>query len=185
MLIACIVGVIYFSPADFMFWACIAICAAAIVVCMIPAPKDKHVMYAMQFFLEDFDKILNVRFGVVNMEKVVYIKGFKRSGKMMLKRYVDNKAVYPYPTMFAANRVHEDSFVYIGELSLMTAKEPRYTKCNTKDEGFEVSGEIDADNERIAYVTVKCKEYSEGITLVTENDFHYRSFLDIANGKGE
>ena len=73
VLIACIVGVIYFSPADFMFWACIAICAAAIVVCMIPAPKDKHVMYAMQFFLEDFDKILNVRFGVVNMEKVVYI----------------------------------------------------------------------------------------------------------------
>ena len=180
-----IIGMINFSVTDVMFWVCAAVCAVAFVLCLIPAPKDKHVMYAMQFFYEDFDKVLNVKFGVVNMEAVRYVKGFRQYGKMVLKRYIANKAVYPHPLIFATNRVHNDTFVYIGEQTLMSAKEPTYVKCNIKDEGFEIRGEISSENERVAYITVKCKEYPEGVTIIVENDFHYRSFLDLASGKEE
>ena len=183
VLILSIVGMIYFSPGDFMFWACMAICALSIVFSIIPAPKDRHVMYAMRFFYEDFEKVLNTRFDVMNMEKLALVKGYKKNGRMLMKRYIDKKAVYPYPVVFASNRVHNDSFVYIGEMTLLSKKEPIYTKCNTKDEGFSISWETDPDNERVAYVTVTCEKYPEGITMIAENDFHFRALIDTASGK--
>ena len=175
-LVVGILGMINWRITQVMFWVCAAIAVVCFVLNLFHSPTDKDFLLGIEDFQLGFKKELQNRYGIMSMDNMAVLNGFVKKGRMFLKRCIDRKMIYPHPSILAAIELHGELQVYFGHISMMKKSDPEYVKC-TVDKDFSIENELGED-ERTAFVTLKCKEFPKGVTVVITNDYHLRDFLD-------
>lgn len=180
-LVVGILGMINWRITQVMFWVCALVAVVCFVLNLFHSPTDKDFLLGIEDFQIGFKKELQNRHGIMSMDNMAVLNGFVKKGRMFLKRCIDRKMIYPHPAILSAIELHGELMVFFGSISMMKKSDPVYVKC-TVDADFSIETEIGED-ERAAFVNLKCKEFPKGVTVVITNDYHLREFLDKVNSK--
>ena len=177
-----VAGLFMLDISEIMFWVCAVVAVVCFVLNLFRAPSDKDFFAAMEDFKLGFEKTLQNRYGIMSMDNVARVEGYVQNKRMALKRVVNNKVIYPCPAILGAINLHGEVMVFVGRTSMLKKTDAEYIKCDPKDEGFKISSEISED-EKVAFITVVCRELSDEITVAVDNNYHYRAFMEKVEGK--
>ena len=181
LLVFGILGLINFGLNDIMFWVCALMSVICFILNLFHSPTDKDFLLAMEDFGLGFEKELQNRHGIMSMDNVARVNGFLKKGRMMLKRCVDRKMIYPNPAILAAIDLHGELMVFCATISMLKKNDPEYVRC-TVDGDFSVKQELD-EEEKTVFITLSCREFPKGVTVVAPNDYHVRAFLGTVSEK--
>ena len=177
-----VAGLFMLDITEIMFWVCAVVSVVCFVLNLFRSPSDKDFLAAMEDFAYGFEKNLQNKYGIMSMDNVARVEGYVQNKRMALKRVVNNKVIYPCPAILGAINLHGEVMVFVGRTSMLKKTDAEYIKCDPKDEGFKISSEISED-EKVAFITVVCRELFDEITVAVDNNYHYRAFMEKVEGK--
>lgn len=150
----------------------------AFVLCFVHAPSDKSVKATLDQFHADVKEELKNKYGFRNEASTVILKGYKKSGKMRLRRHLKTEVIYPYPTVFIFAERSDKKVLIIATKTLLKKQPAEYLCFELQEQiPIEVTSNVENDNDKIAEVTIRNDYFPEGITIYAKNDYHYRDFM--------
>lgn len=166
------------NPEALFFPIYIALAVLCFLLCFVHAPSDKSMRYTLKRFHEDLKEKLREDYGFRRDESTVILSGYKKSGRMRLRRRLDHDVVYPYPTVLIyAERVDKRAII-VAQKTLLKPTPAEYVCIDLdKVKNLDVTSLVEEDNDKIAAVTLSCELFDEPLTLYAKNDYHYRDFM--------
>ncbi len=166
------------NPEALFFPIYIALAVICFLLCFVHAPSDKAVRHTLKRFHEDVKEKLKDDYGFRRDESIVYFSGYRKSGKMRLRRRLDHDVVYPYPTVLIHAARSDKRAIIVAQKSLIKPIPTEYIYIDLdKVEDLQVTSLVEEDNDKIAAITVSCALLDEPITVYAKNDYHYRDFM--------
>ena len=176
-------GLINFGISEIMFWVCAAVAVVCFSLNLFHSPTDKDFMNALADFREGFEKELGNRHGIMSMDNVARTEGFVKNKRMLLKRRVDKKIIYPCPAILAAIELHGEVMVFAGRISMLKKNDPQYVRCDL-DKDMKIEGFCE-EGDPTAIITLSSSALPGEITVAVPNDYHYRAFMDKVGKRSE
>lgn len=166
------------NPEALFFPIYIALAVLCFLLCFVHAPSDKAIRQTLKRFHEDVKEKLKDDYGFRRDESIVYFSGYKKSGKMRLRRRLDHDVVYPYPTVLIYAARSDKRAIIVAQKSLIKPTPAEYIYIDLDSaEDIQVTSLVEEDNDKIAAITVSCALLEEPITVYAKNDYHYRDFM--------
>lgn len=166
------------NPEALFFPIYIALAVLCFLLCFVHAPSDKAIRQTLKRFHEDVKEKLKDDYGFRRDESIVYFSGYKKSGKMRLRRRLDHDVVYPYPTVLIYAARSDKRAIIVAQKSLIKPTPAEYIYIDLDSaEDIQVTSLVEEDNDKIAAITVSCALLDEPITVYAKNDYHYRDFM--------
>lgn len=172
----------------FMFFArgylMMGISALLVLVCLffglIHAPADEMALSAIRDFYQSFEDRL--RLTTMKKEDFLYIKGYEIKGRMFLKRQVNNKVIYPVPTVASIVLSHDENEYYlmIGRLNLLKNVQPEYKKIKIDHQNLSIESTIESEDDSVMVINIKTSAAGGNIKIFVENNHTSRRFLEYA-----
>lgn len=170
------------NPEALFFPIYIALAAVCFLLCFVHAPSDKSMRYTLKRFHEDLKEKLHEDYGFRRDESTVLLSGYKKSGKMRLRRRLDHDVVYPYPTVLIYAERSDKRAVIVAQKSLIKPTPAEYIYIDLDSaRNLRITSCVEADNDKTVAVTLTCEMLPEPITIYAKNDYHYRDLLAAMN----
>jgi len=146
-------------------------------LCFLPTPTDKK----LQIVITDFQNELKeqtLRAAVAkNEELMLIINGYRKRGKMLLKRQIVKDMVYPHLASLSLYCKDKNYTLVLGTKSLLSPSPAVYTKLQITPNTLVFHNETDDESEKVIEVTVHAPELPNDLVIYVKNDYHYRDFL--------
>ena len=154
----------------------------SLIIAMIPAPSDKSMLHVIANFREEVKRNMSYECEIRNPEKFIILHGFRKAGNMRLRRQVKREVVYPFPTSFLFAERGNKKFLMIAKKSLLKSEPIDYEMICLHEaveaEAFRMTVQIDPQVEEVVELTLYTKHAPYGITIVAENNYHFRDFVN-------
>ncbi len=166
------------NPTALFFPIYVGLAVISFLLCFVHAPSDKAIRQTLKRFHEDVKEKLRNDYGFRRDESIVYFRGYKKSGKMRLRRRLDHDVVYPFPTVLIYAERSGKRAIIVAQKSLIKPTPAEYIYIDLDGaEDLRVTSLVEEDNDKIAAITVSCTLLDEPITVYAKNDYHYRDFM--------
>lgn len=170
--------VVPMSPA---FWFFIFLMGTSFLVALIHAPSDKAMMQVLERHRAEMKVKMKELCQIKDDQYYVVLDGYRKEGSMKLCRRIGTEVVYPYPTTFIIAQKDAKRRLVIVRKSLLSPTPAEYELIDLSGpieaEGVRVSSCVDAENDKVAEITLFTRRYPNGITVFAKNDYHYRDFV--------
>lgn len=157
----------------------LVIMLVCIILSVIHAPSDKTATFVMDDFYKAFEE--RTRLESKRKEISEYAKGYLVKGKMFLKRHIGNQTVYPTLMTLAVFGVDGESFLLIGQKTLVKEEFPQFRK-------IKISGEVSLEpliyDESTIVIKIVTGDGDKELEFVTEYNYRIRDFLTEAQKFG-
>ena len=164
------------------FFVSLTLLIISLIIAMIPAPSDKSMLRVIANFREEVKRNMSYECEIRNPEKFIILHGFRKSGNMRLRRQVKREVVYPFPTSFLFAERGNKKFLMIAKKSLLKSEPIDYEMICLHEaaeaEAFRMTVQIDPQVEEVVELTHYTKHAPYGITIVAENNYHFRDFVN-------
>ena len=164
------------------FFVSLTLLIISLIIAIIPAPSDKSMIRAIANFREEVKRQMSYECEIRDPEKFIILHGFRKAGNMKLRRRVRSEMVYPFPTSFLFAERGNKKFLMIAKKSLLKSEPIDYEMICLHEPGeagaFRMTVQIDPQVEEMVELTLYTKHAPYGITILAENDYHYRDFVN-------
>jgi hypothetical protein len=164
------------------FFVSLTLLIISLIIAMIPAPSDKSMLRVIANFREEVKRNMSYECEIRDPEKFIILHGFRKAGNMRLRRQVKREVVYPFPTSFLFAERGNKKFLMIAKKSLLKSEPIDYEMSCLHEaveaEAFRMTVQIDPQVEEVVELTLYTKHAPYGITIVAENDYHFRDFVN-------
>ncbi len=176
-----IIFLLIFGAKGFMLIIVMAIVLfGCVALSLIPAPSDKRIMSQVEQFRDDFEDRYSLKAASKSSVETRYIKGYEIKGRMLLKRHIHSRAVYPIPTLlaFKQDRISGDGALVLGRMYMLHGGNTVYTKSDVYNDSFSIKTYPYRSNSEVLIAEISAPEYPHGIKILFENNHMTRSYLE-------
>ncbi len=180
-----IAAIAFFNTDNFYLKIWIAVFAA---ICFVPsvlhAPSDKDAMRATKQFYDEFKERLEETRHSHSIQSVKIVNAYKVCGNMKMCRSVGSDVIYPNLISAALAPAPEKGklTLYVEEFTLLKKSDLRQFECLVGASDIELESKFEESDETVVTLTIKCPLYPDGVSMIMRNDFHYREFVEAAEG---
>lgn len=149
----------------------------SILLSIIPAPSDKVVDKIIAGFQSDLQQRLLHCCRVKNGD-VVILRGYEKSGKMILRRQLGKNVVYPHLAAIGFCTTKNKTVLVIARKSLLSNELAKYQEieCNSNTR-FCIETNVINNDETVIELKFSVEGTKDQIIMFAKSDYHYRDLL--------
>lgn len=149
-----------------------------LVISLIRAPFDEDVLKGIKQFHDEFQKRIAADAETKQYNEAKALVGYRHGGKVLLRRQVDGDYIYSYIIDIAIARTDSGFIFYTNELNLLRNDDSRRNQYSINSANFQYTYEP-LPNQNAAVLEFLLLETNIHISVLVENDYHLRDFLEI------
>ena len=149
-----------------------------LVFSIIRAPSDEEMLKRIKRFHEEFQKRVSADTETKRYNEAKILTGYRHGGGLLLKRQVEGEYVYSCILAVGIARKGSDFTFYTNELNLLRKGENPRNQYAINPSNFQYTYEP-LPNENAVILEFMLLETNTHLSVLVENDYHLRDFLDI------
>ena len=161
------------SPAFYFF---IGLSVLSLALSLVHSPSDRAMQAVLDRFYEDVQEKMKELCVIKDDKHYVVMRGYQKRGRMWLCRQIITDMVYPHPIVVIHAQKGCHRFLVVAMKDLTKSKPADYHLIDLMQERdrTKLLFEDDLQNPKVAQVVLQHPMFSNGLTVYTKNDYHYR-----------
>ena len=170
------IGGIYFPFHTILYNLSWIVFVASLILSFVPAPSDK----VAERVIKEFYTNLNQRvldFCKAKKAEPIFLKGYEKSGKMVLRRQLGKDVIYPHLAAISVCTVNNKTFLVIARKSLLSNELAKYQEVECTP-NTRISVQTNAiDDDAVVELNFSVEGTENQIVMYVKPDYHYRDVL--------
>lgn len=169
---------LFFARGVLLMTVALILIGILLLISLIRAPSDEDVLKRIKQFHEEFRKRVSADTESKRYTNAKILTGYRQAGGTLLKRQVDGEYIYSFILDVGIAHKGSDFAFYVGELNLLRENECQQNLYSITPENFQYTHEP-IPGEDAARLEFALTDANIHISILVENDYHLREFLEI------